>query len=39
MEAMKMENNIVCEFDGVVTSVKVKIGQSVLQNDVLIEIE
>jgi biotin carboxyl carrier protein len=39
MEAMKMENNIVCEFDGVVASVKVKTGQSVLQNDVLIEIE
>jgi len=39
MEAMKMENNIVSEFDGVVASVKVKTGQSVLQNDVLIEIE
>lgn len=39
MEAMKMENNIVCEFDGVVAAIKVKTGQSVLQNDVLIEIE
>ncbi len=39
MEAMKMENNIVCEYDGVVAAVKVKVGQSVLQNDVLIEIE
>ncbi len=38
MEAMKMENNIVCEDDGVVASIKVKVGQSVLQNDVLIEI-
>jgi len=39
MEAMKMENNIVSEYDGVVAAVKVKVGQSVLQNDVLIEIE
>lgn len=39
MEAMKMENNIVCEFDGIVSAIKVKTGQSVLQNDVLIEVE
>ncbi len=39
MEAMKMENNIVCEFDGIVSAIKVKAGQSVLQNDVLIEVE
>ena len=39
MEAMKMENNIVSEFDGVVAAIKVKTGQSVLQNDVLVEIE
>ncbi len=39
MEAMKMENNIMCEFDGIVSSVKVKVGQSVLQNEVLLEIE
>lgn len=39
MEAMKMENNIVSEFDGVVTALKVKNGQSVLQNDVLVEIQ
>ena len=38
MEAMKMENNIICEFDGVVSAIKVKTGQSVLQNDVLVEI-
>ncbi len=39
MEAMKMENNIVSEFDGVVSAIKVRVGQSVLQNDVLIEVE
>lgn len=39
MEAMKMENNIVCEHDGVVKTMKVKTGQSVLQNDVLVEIQ
>jgi biotin carboxyl carrier protein len=39
MEAMKMENNIVCEFDGVVSAVKVKQGQAVMQNDILIEVE
>jgi len=39
MEAMKMENNIATECEGVVSSVKVKNGQSVLQNEVLIEIQ
>jgi biotin carboxyl carrier protein len=39
MEAMKMENNVLAERDGIVTSVKVKPGDSVLQNDVLLEIE
>ena len=39
MEAMKMENNILAEKDGLVSSVKVKPGDSVLQNDVLLEIE
>jgi glutaconyl-CoA/methylmalonyl-CoA decarboxylase subunit gamma len=39
MEAMKMENNILAEKDGIVCSVKVKPGDSVLQNDVLLEIE
>ncbi len=39
MEAMKMENNIVSEFDGIVTALKVKNGQSVLQNDVLVELQ
>ncbi|HPR31273.1 MAG TPA: biotin/lipoyl-binding protein [Prolixibacteraceae bacterium] len=37
MEAMKMENNVLAEKDGVVKSVKVTIGQAVLQGDVLIE--
>lgn len=38
LEAMKMENNILAEFDGVVNSVKIKEGDAVLQNDVLIEL-
>ncbi|MEA3317181.1 MAG: biotin/lipoyl-containing protein [Bacteroidota bacterium] len=39
MEAMKMENNIDAEKDGVITSLKVAEGDAVLQNDVLAEIE
>ena len=39
MEAMKMENNVVAEKDGTVTAVKVKPGDNVMQNDVLVEIE
>jgi len=39
MEAMKMENNVLSEKDGIVTSVNVKQGDTVMQNDVLIEIE
>jgi biotin carboxyl carrier protein len=38
MEAMKMENNIQSEKDGKIISLKVKEGDSVLQNDVLAEI-
>jgi len=38
MEAMKMENEIKAEIDGEITSVKVSQGQSVLQDEVLIEI-
>jgi len=38
MEAMKMENNILAEFDGVVKTVKIKEGDVVLQNDILIEL-
>ncbi|NOQ23868.1 MAG: acetyl-CoA carboxylase biotin carboxyl carrier protein subunit [Bacteroidales bacterium] len=39
MEAMKMENNIQSEKEGIIVSMKVKVGDSVLQNDVLAEIE
>lgn len=38
MEAMKMENEIKAEKDGEIVSVKVSQGQSVLQDEVLIEI-
>ncbi len=39
MEAMKMENNVVSEKDGIVRTVNVKPGMTVAQNDVLVEIE
>jgi glutaconyl-CoA/methylmalonyl-CoA decarboxylase subunit gamma len=39
MEAMKMENNILSETDGVVKSIKAKDGQNVMQGDVLMEIQ
>ena len=39
LEAMKMENNIVCEKAGVITAIKISIGQQVLQNEVMIELE
>lgn len=39
MEAMKMENNIQSEKDGIVKEIKVNIGDSVLQNDALLVIE
>lgn len=39
LEAMKMENNIVSEKAGVVTAVKVTVGQQVLQNEIMIELE
>ena len=39
MEAMKMENKITAEKEGVISSLKVKEGDTVLQNDVLAEIE
>jgi len=38
-EAMKMENNILAEKDGVIRSIKVKIGDNVLQDEVLMEME
>jgi len=39
MEAMKMENRVLAESSGKVKSVKVAVGDSVLQGQVLIEIE
>ena len=39
MEAMKMENNVISEKDGTVRNVNVKPGQTVMQNDTLVEIE
>jgi glutaconyl-CoA/methylmalonyl-CoA decarboxylase subunit gamma len=39
MEAMKMENNILAEMDGTVKTVKVKVGDTVLQGETLAEIE
>ena len=38
LEAMKMENNINADKDGVIKSIKVKTGDSVLEGDILIEI-
>lgn len=38
MEAMKMENEIKAEKDGEIVSVKVSQGQSVLQDDLIMEI-
>ena len=38
-EAMKMENKLLSEKDGIVKSVKVAPGDSVLQDDLLIELE
>ena len=39
MEAMKMENNIMAEKEGTIVSMKVQVGDTVLQNDILAEIE
>ena len=38
MEAMKMENQILAEKDGQISVIKVKEGDAVLQDDVLLEI-
>lgn len=38
MEAMKMENQILAEKDGQISTIKVKEGDAVLQDDVLLEI-
>lgn len=37
LEAMKMENNVLAEKDGVIKTIKPGIGDAVLQGDVLIE--
>lgn len=39
LEAMKMENNIVSEKAGTITAVNVSVGQQVLQNETMIELE
>jgi biotin carboxyl carrier protein len=39
MEAMKMENNVLADKDGTVKEIKVKVGDAVLQGDVLVVIE
>lgn len=39
LEAMKMENNIVCEKPGTITAINISVGQQVLQNDLMIELE
>lgn len=38
LEAMKMENNITSEQSGVVSAVNVKVGQQVLQSELMIEL-
>lgn len=38
MEAMKMENNVLAEKGGTVKALKVSVGDSVLQDDALVEI-
>ncbi|MDF1516348.1 MAG: biotin/lipoyl-containing protein [Lutibacter sp.] len=38
LEAMKMENNITSEQSGVVSAVHVKVGQQVLQSELMIEL-
>ena len=39
LEAMKMENNIFAEKSGTVKTVRVAVGDTVMQGDILIEIE
>ncbi|MCH4896118.1 acetyl-CoA carboxylase biotin carboxyl carrier protein subunit [Marinilabiliaceae bacterium JC040] len=38
MEAMKMENNVLSDKAGTISAIKVNVGDTVLQDDVLIEI-
>ena len=39
LEAMKMENNIVCEKAGTITALNIVVGQQVLQDELMIELE
>ncbi|UZR92853.1 biotin/lipoyl-containing protein [Chondrinema litorale] len=39
MEAMKMENKVLAEKGGTIKSIKIKVGDNVLQGQLLIEIE
>lgn len=39
LEAMKMENNIVAEKAGIVSAVNITVGQQVLQDELMIELE
>ena len=38
MESMKMENEIICDFDGTVSAVHVEEDQSVSEGDPLVEV-
>jgi len=38
-EAMKMENKILAEKEGIISSIKVNVGDAVLQDDVLLEMK
>ncbi len=38
-EAMKMENTVLAEKDGIITSIKVQVGDAVLQDHVLLEMK
>jgi len=39
LEAMKMENNVFAEKPGIVKTIRVAVGDTVMQGDILIEIE
>lgn len=39
MEAMKMHNDVLAEKDGTVKNIKTSVGQSVMEGDVLVELE
>ena len=39
LEAMKMENNVFAEKAGIVKTIKVAVGDTVMQGDILIELE